>query len=121
MKIKISVVDDDENLYEGEFELEKNQKSTSKQTVIKSEKKISIKRGSTSDKISSLMDEGFFDTNRTISDIVNELKSHDYHFKSTDLTLPLRTLVRNNMLKKTKELPDKTLSKHWMYVKKNGA
>lgn len=120
MKIKITVVDNDGNSHEGEFELEKNQKSNSKQTVTKSEKKFLIKTGSTTDKISTLIDAEFFDTNRTISDIVNELKSHDFHFKSTDLTLPLRNLVRNNMLKKTKELPNNRLSKYWTYVSRNG-
>ena len=120
MKIKISIVDNDGNSYEGEMQLEKNK--TSKNQVISKpiQKKNLIREGSTSDKISELIFEGFFDTNRTIMDIVVELKTHDYHFKSTDLTLPLRTLVRKKLLKKTKDLSDKTVSKHWTYVKKNG-
>ena len=117
MKVKISIVDDDGNSYEGEMQLEKNQKS---KIISKSTQKSLIKEGSTSDKISELISEGFFDTNRTISDIVAELKTHDYHFKSPDLTLPLRTLVRSKMLKKTKDLPDGVKSKHWTYVRKNG-
>lgn len=120
MKVKISIVDDSDNTYEGEIQLEKNQTPTIqiKNKII--QKKSLIREGSTSDKISELISESFFDTNRTISDIVAELKTHDYHFKSTDLTLPLRTLVRSKILKKTKDLPDKTISKHWTYVRKNG-
>jgi len=118
MKIKISIIDDNGDSYEKELELEKNKKTLKKKTQKDQEgKKISIRSGSTSNKILDLIKDGFFDKNRTISDIVNELETHDYHFKSTDLTLPLRTLVRSKMLKKTKELPDKTLSKLWTYIK----
>ncbi|MDH3764575.1 MAG: hypothetical protein OER82_02040 [Nitrosopumilus sp.] len=118
MKVRISIVDDDGNSYEGEIQLEKNQKS--KIVSKPAQKKGIIRVGSTSDKISELISEEFFDVNRTISDIVTELKTHDYHFKSPALTLPLRTLVRNKMLKKTKDLPDGVKSKHWTYVRKNG-
>jgi len=120
MKVKISIVDDAGNFYEGEIQLYKNQTFVDQIISKPTQKKNLIREGSTSNKISELISEGFFDTNRTISDIVAELKTHDYHFKSTGLTLPLRTLVRNKMLKKTKELPDKTTSKHWTYVRKNG-
>jgi len=120
LKVKISIVDDNGNSYEGEMQLEKNHTFTTKIDNKPIQKKSLIREGSTSDKISKLILEGFFDSNRTISDIVAELKTHDYHFKSTDLTLPLRTLVRSKMLKKTKELSDKTTSTHWTYVKKNG-
>lgn len=119
MKVQISIIDDDGNSYEGEIQLEKNQKSKiiSKPT----QKKSLIREGSTSDKISKLISEGFFDTNRTITDIIVELKNHDYHFKSTGLTFPLRTLVRSKILKKTKDLPSGTILKNWTYVRKDGS
>jgi len=120
MKVKISILDDLGNYYEGETQLKKSQIPTDQIISKPTQKKNLIREGSTSDKISELIVDGFFDTNRTISDIVKELKTHDYHFKSTDLTLPLRTLVRKKLLKKTKDLPDKTVSKNWTYVKKNG-
>lgn len=117
MRVKISIVDDAGNFYDGEIQLKKNQISADQIIRKPTQKKSLIREGSTSDKISELISEGFFDANRTISDIVAELKTHDYHFKSTDLTLPLRTLVRSKMLKKTKELSDKTTSKLWTYVR----
>ena len=116
MKVKISIVDDKGNSYEGEMQLEKNQ--TSKIISKQTQKKSLIREGSTSDKISELISEGFFDTNRTITDIVSELETHDYHFKSSALTLPLRTLVRSKMLKKTKNLSNGTTSKLWTYLKR---
>lgn len=116
MKINISITDDDGNSYQGEMELVKNQLS---KTVVTAKTTKQNKKNTTHDKISELISEGFFDTNRTISDMVAELKTHDYHLKPSDLTLPLRKIVRNNILKKTKDLPDGMTSKHWTYVRKN--
>lgn len=114
MKIKISIVDDTGNFYEGEIHLTKD-KITKKS--INTSTKAGTRKGSTSDKISELISDGYFDTNRTISDIVTELKTYDYHFRSSDLTLPLRTLVRGKLLTKTKDMPSGTKSRHWTYVK----
>jgi hypothetical protein len=73
------------------------------------------KQGSTIDKILKLDKEHFFNTPKTISEIIKELKSKDYHLKASDLTLPLRKIVRKNILKKTKENQDGSESKNWMY------
>ena len=78
----------------------------------------SFRPGTTADKIINLFEEGFFDRNKTISDIVDQLKSKDYHYKSTDLTLPLRRVVRSGMLKKTKDLSDGSKSSQWTYIKR---
>jgi hypothetical protein len=118
LKVKISILDDDGNSYEGEVQLKKNSKIIGKQ-ASKTTQKGTIKSGSTSEKIVELIDENFFNTNKTITEIVNELKTKDYHFSSSDLTMPLRSLVRNGKLKKTKELPDNTKSKLWTYVRKD--
>lgn len=76
------------------------------------------KKGSTMHKILVLMEEGFFDNPKTISEIIVELKSKDYHLKAPDLTLPLRRIVRKNMLARTKKNSDGSESKNWMYIKK---
>lgn len=80
MKIKISIIDDDGNTYEGVMTLKKNQTSQNTNIEHSVQKKNLIREGSTSGKISELISEGFFDHNRTISDIVAELKTQDYHF-----------------------------------------
>ena len=113
MKIKISIVDDNGHSYQGEIQLIKN-KITKKSNIIT---KNPRRKKSTNDKIVELIDDGYFDTNRTLSDIIKEFKTHDYHFKSSALTLPLRRIVRNGYLKKTKDLPNGTKSKYWTYIK----
>jgi hypothetical protein len=75
------------------------------------------KPGSTIEKIISLTEEGFFNTPRTISEIISELKTKDYHLKAPDLTLPLRKIVRKELLKRTKRNADGSPSKHWLYIK----
>ena len=75
------------------------------------------KPGSTIEKIIDLIYAKFFNRPRTISDIISELKAKDYHLKSSDLTLPLRKIVRKGLLTKTKKHADGTVSKNWLYVK----
>jgi|SRR3989344_646073 len=78
--------------------------------------KISYKKGGTTEKIISLNDENFFHQPRTINQIIDKLKEKDYHFKASDITLPLRNIVRNGVLRKTKLLDDGTKSKKWVYL-----
>ena len=73
--------------------------------------------GSTIDKVMGLVKEGFFKTPRSISEIISELESRDYHLKAPDLTLPLRKIVRKGFLKRTKKKADGSSSKTWLYVK----
>jgi hypothetical protein len=75
------------------------------------------KAGSTSEKIISLIEEGFFNTPHTINEIISELEIKDYHLKASDLTLPLRNVVRRVLLKRTKRNEDGSASKNWLYVK----
>lgn len=114
MKIKISVIDNSGKNYEGEIELPQTKSGTKLQ---KAGTKNWYNPGTTVEKIINLANEGFFDKPETITDIIEELKSKDFHYKSTDLTLPLRKIVRNNVIKKTKNLPDGTISKQWTYIK----
>lgn len=73
--------------------------------------------GSTIDKILLLIEEEFFNIPHSIGEIVSELKTKDYHLKSSDLTLPLRNIVRKGLLKKTKTKSDSSSSNFWLYVK----
>lgn len=73
------------------------------------------KPGSTIHKIITLIENGAFDKPISISSIVEKLKTMDYHLKSSDLTLPLRKIVRNGLLKKTKDKEDGSKSKNWLY------
>jgi len=114
LRIKISVIDDNGINYEGQIELKPGKPAQVGTT--EQEESTEFRPGTTAEKIINLFNEGFFEKNRTISDIVNELKSRDYHYKSTDLTLPLRRIVRKQILKKTKELSDEKKSKQWTYV-----
>ncbi|MDE2590909.1 MAG: hypothetical protein KGL95_14735 [Patescibacteria group bacterium] len=115
MKIKILLTDNNGTTYEGEIELQKQPLKNLQ------EKSLSIQKhwyrtGSTTEKLSNLIEDGFFDENRTIKDIITKLKSQDYHFEPKDLTLPLRTIVRKGHLKRTKELQNGIKSKKWTYL-----
>ena len=75
------------------------------------------KRGTTIDKIMSLISDGFFNENKAVKDIIIKLESKDFHFKPKDLTLPLRKIVRHGLLEKTKNLHGDVKSKKWTYIK----
>jgi hypothetical protein len=95
----------------------------SKKNIIQTEQaegkdKKGYKKGSTIDRIITLVNEGVFDKPKKITEIIAELKLKDYHLKASDLTLPLRRIVRKNILERTKKYPDNSESKKWMYIKK---
>jgi len=93
-------------------------KKLSKSEKINGRKpKIENKKGGTTDKILSLNNDGFFNQPKTINQILDKLKDKDYHFKASDITLPLRRIVRNGVLKRTKLLRDGTKSKNWVYLR----
>lgn len=73
------------------------------------------KKGSTIEKTVFLIEEGFFYESRSISNIISELKTKDYHLKASDLTLPLRKIVRKGLLTRTKRNDDGSASKNWLY------
>ena len=96
--------------------LEGKKVSTTKE---QKEKEVTwYKKVSTIHKIVILLNESFFDKPKTISEIVEELKSKDYHLKASDLTLPLRRIVRKSLLTRTKKNSDGSETKNWMYVKR---
>lgn len=75
------------------------------------------KPGSTVDKVVPLVEEGYFDLPRSMNEMISELKTRDYHLKPSDLTLPLRKIVRNGILKRTKINADDSPSRVWLFVK----
>lgn len=86
-------------------------------TNIKKKDKDWYKAGSTIEKIVGLIANKFFNEPRTIGDIISELKTRDFHLKASDLTLPLRKIVRKGLLRKTKKYRDGSSSKKWLYIK----
>jgi hypothetical protein len=87
-------------------------------SIKKAEKtKEGYKPGSTIEKLVLLIDEEFFNAPHTIREIILELKTKDYHLNASDLTLPLRQLVRRGLLKRTKTNADGSQAKNWLYVK----
>lgn len=86
-----------------------------KSKLLKEEKITEwYRKGSTTEKIISLGN--FFNQPKTVKDILDKLKEKDYHFKASDITLPLRNCVRKGALKKTRTLNDGTKIKKWAYL-----
>ena len=75
------------------------------------------KPGSTIDKIITLVNENFFDKTKSIGEIAQHLKTKDFHLSASDLTLPLRKIVRKGILTKTKTRTDGSPSSKWLYKK----
>ena len=74
------------------------------------------KPDSTIAKIVGLIQQGFFKQPKNMTEIIMKLKTKDYHLKSSDLTLPLRKIVRKGLLEKTKEVSGGKMSKIWVYI-----
>ena len=88
-----------------------------KKILVTPNSRIWYRPGSTVEKIILLINNGFFNNPCTISQIILELKTKDFHLKSSDLTLPLRRIVHKGLLKRTKGKVNGSLSKNWLYVK----
>ena len=127
MRVQIVVQDEKGNFFEGEATLTKRgNKDTGVEPVVQSrhiENNVAIKawfkKNSTVSKILELVNEGFFDNKRAIGDIIVQLQNKDYHYSSSDLTLPLRKIVRHGTLTKIKNKDEVKKGKGtWMYIKK---
>ena len=117
MKIKITVIDDKNQTWEGNADLTKiNSRRTSskKQKQLKSS---SFRPNSISSQIIDLIERDFFTDNKTIQDIIKKLQSRGHIYKSPQLTDSLLRLVRQGRLEKTKDHPTGEKSKLWMYFK----
>ena len=116
MKVKIRLTDDKGNEYEGDIELKSTFVTHESQTKANTPENKSQKKQGTVEKILSLGDE-FFKEPKTIKEIIEKLAERDFHFRASDLTLPLRKIVRSGKLKKTKDFTNGQKSKIWMYIK----
>ena len=97
--------------------------STSAGQAIRENKEIKKKwyrPNSTTEKIIFLINEGFFDKPQNLNKIIQQLKKKDIHLKTTELTDPLRRIVRKGLLEKTKDLQDGVNEKGWHYFNCNG-
>lgn len=117
LKIKISIINDKGETFEGEMELNKLSKSRKSTDMPPKPRKNWYEVGSTIHKIVKLVEEGFFNTNRSLSDIIEKFQTMDYTFKGPDLTLPLRKVVRQGLLIRTKDLSGGKKSKNWTWIK----
>lgn len=88
-----------------------------KGTIGRSSEKNWYRQGSTVEKVILLIKEGFFNRPKSIKDIVDRLIEKDFHLQASDLTLPLRKIVRKGLLRRTKQLPIGVTAKKWYYVK----
>lgn len=116
VKIRISLVDDEGKEYHGEVDLKPRSTSHKPMTLPTTQGPSGYKKRSTVEKILSLAEEGFFKQPRGIKEIIGKLKEKDYHFKASDLTLPLRNIVRKGKLKKIKDAVNGQKSKVWKYI-----
>ena len=118
MNIKI-IVTHDGKVYRGEIDLvaeNKGRLKLNQNSQQKNKEKKWYKTNSTTEKIIKLIDDGLFDKHVTISDVVDALKTKDYHLNQSDLTPSLRLIIRRNILKRSK-IPDSKKSNQWKYIK----
>ena len=78
---------------------------------VKVENKVWYKPNSTVGRLMGLFSEGFFDTSKTLTEVSTQFKARDYHYELSDLTLPVRQLVRHGLLRREK------IDSKWAYVK----
>lgn len=104
--------------HENRISIIEGKRAGTKRTTAES--KAWYKPGSTIEKVVLLVGEGFFNKTKTLTELIQKLKSKDYHMKASDLTLPMRKIVRNGVLDKTKTTSDGVVSKVWLYVKPRG-
>jgi hypothetical protein len=64
-------------------------------------------------RIKTLKDGGFFETQRSLSDVRVELKKHGWHYPLTTLSGPMQQLVRKKELRREQDVNGK--GKRWKY------
>lgn len=83
MKVRITVVDDDNQTYEGMAELSKITKQKSKKQIISGPK------GSTN-VVKDLYFQNYFENSRTLHDVEQKMKSKKYNFDPSVITMSLQ-------------------------------
>ena len=77
----------------------------------KPDSKLWYKPAGTVAKLVGLVGEGFFSEPKTLSEVSVAFAAKDYHYKLSDLTLPVRQLVRHGVLRREKK------NSKWAYGK----
>ena len=102
MKIKISLIDDDRNLYEGTVQLKKKGKGKNRIIPVDTKKWAAKK---TIEQPNSIMDflmllktKGFFNTPKSRKDIVNGLAKINKHYDPDSIDDPLRRAFKSKKL-----------------------
>jgi septation ring formation regulator EzrA len=83
--------------------LEDHEKRISVLEKQSSKIKRRVKKKGLRDIIDSLISQKYFKQKRTIKDVANELTKRGYNVHTTDISGPLRDLVRSDKLKREKE------------------
>jgi len=66
-------------------------------------------------KVQELIGEDWFASPRTIAELLQELAARGTHYKSTNLTLQMQTLVKDKKLRRQKKLPEGGKREVWHY------
>lgn len=107
-------------LEEAEREYQKNKKAIARalgepDVVHKKGGTGATRAGSIANLILTLKARSFFRQPKLMRELIEELKSMDYHFKASNLTDPLRRLVRNGALRKVKGDKVGRNTRKWAY------
>jgi len=83
-------------------------------SIKKPEEKSSAKKGPKYH-LTELKTEGFFEKPKNMKNILDELKNRTYYYKAQDLTLLLRNLVQEKILRRVEQKNDKDKKVlHWV-------
>jgi hypothetical protein len=105
MRVRVSVTDDDGELFEGEVELTSRKtsgksKGKTKVTVQKPKKKAA---STMENRILELKEENFFKEPREAGEIKKELGLRGFHYNKDPIRMRLLIMVRNKDLKRVEE------------------
>ncbi|HED53738.1 MAG TPA: hypothetical protein ENJ00_06010 [Phycisphaerales bacterium] len=81
----------------------KTSKKTSKKTAKKAATKSAPRGKGPKARLLELIDDGFFDEQRTLTDVKSELADRGFHIPVTSLSNPLMRLTRDKKLRRQKQ------------------
>lgn len=104
MKVRLEIIDDVGNNWEGEIELTNNKlEGTPKKVKVSSQKKSNRKSKVTiPDRILELKDDSFFNTPKLSKEVEGELKICGYYYNSKPIMKALLDLVKRKDLRRIK-------------------
>ncbi len=96
-----------------EDDLATTETRTKKLTLKKPVKSGTTLKQGPMDQLKDLISEDYFSTPRSMKEILEELDSRGRHYRPTDLTYQLNTLVRNKNLRRIKKKIGNKTVLHW--------